>query len=155
MAQALCYGTIYAVHHDLEEIGIQLTYCNIETEEIRRFKEVKTREELEDWFKGLIHEYVKWGQVSVPSQDAQTGVLKDSAISLCVSGRPEGTGCLCVPLCGRGEKPLYPGAYRSGKDAFYRISQLKGHGRRLWGKAGFISLPEPLRAAWQRRPLIS
>ena len=62
MAQALCYGTIYAVHHDLEEIGIQLTYCNIETEEIRRFKEVKTREELEDWFKGLIHEYVKWAR---------------------------------------------------------------------------------------------
>ena len=62
MAQALCYGTIYAVHHDLEEIGIQLTYCNIETEEIRRFKEVKTREEVEDWFKGLIHEYVKWAR---------------------------------------------------------------------------------------------
>lgn len=51
MAQALCYGTIYAVHHDLEEIGIQLTYCNIETEEIRRFKEVKTRER--NWRTGL------------------------------------------------------------------------------------------------------
>ena len=62
LAQALCYGYIYCQDHDLDRIGIQLTYCNIETEEIRRFQEERTAEELETWFQGLIHEYVKWAE---------------------------------------------------------------------------------------------
>ena len=34
----------------------------METEEIRRFREERTYEELEEWFRGLIHEYVKWAR---------------------------------------------------------------------------------------------
>lgn len=62
LAQAMCYGYFYCVDHELEEIGIQITYCNLETEEIRRFRQDKTREELQVWFGGLIHEYVKWAE---------------------------------------------------------------------------------------------
>lgn len=62
LAQALCYGYIYCYDHGTERIGIQITYCNIETEEIRRFKQEKTFEELTEWFEGLIHEYVKWAE---------------------------------------------------------------------------------------------
>ncbi len=61
-AQALCYGYIYCYTHELPGIGIQVTYCNIETEEIRRFREDWTWEELKSWFDGLIHEYVKWAE---------------------------------------------------------------------------------------------
>ena len=152
MAQALCYGTIYAVHHDLEEIGIQLTYCNIETEEIRRFKEVKTREELEDWFKGLIHEYVKWARYLYHHRMRRQECLKT----------------LQFPYAYReGQKELAACVYRSvaeGRNLY--IQAPTGVGKTLstvfpslWekamGKSCFISLPEPLRAAWQRRPLIS
>ncbi len=62
LAQALCYGYIYCYDHQLDRIGIQITYCNIETEEIRRFQEERTWEELQEWFEGLIHEYVKWAE---------------------------------------------------------------------------------------------
>lgn len=62
MAQAMCYGYIYSLQRDLPLITMQLTYCNIETEEIRRFQQEKTFEELEEWFQGLIHEYVKWAR---------------------------------------------------------------------------------------------
>lgn len=62
MAQAMCYGYIYSVQHNLPGITVQLTYCNIETEEIRRFQKEKSFEELEQWFQGLIHEYVKWAR---------------------------------------------------------------------------------------------
>ena len=61
-AQALCYGYIYCYDHELPGIGIQVTYCNIETEEIRRFREDWAWEELKSWFEGLIHEYVKWAE---------------------------------------------------------------------------------------------
>lgn len=62
LAQALCYGYIYCHDHHLNQIGIQITYCNIETEEIRRFRQDKSWEELENWFQGLIHEYLKWAE---------------------------------------------------------------------------------------------
>ena len=40
--------------------GIRLTYCNIETENVRYFKEELSGEELTEWFHGLIKEYAKW-----------------------------------------------------------------------------------------------
>ena len=43
-----------------EIFGIQLTYCNIETENIRYFREELSGEELTAWFGALIHEYAKW-----------------------------------------------------------------------------------------------
>ena len=62
MAQAMCYGYFYCFHHNQNQIGIQITYCNLETEDIRRFRQEKSFEELENWFRGLIHEYVKWAR---------------------------------------------------------------------------------------------
>lgn len=62
LAQALCYGYFYSHDNSLDAIGIQLTYCSIETEEIRRFKEERSFEDLSRWFQGLIHEYVKWAR---------------------------------------------------------------------------------------------
>ena len=59
-AQAMCYGYFYCYDNQLDVITIQVTYCNIETEEIRRFQVDKTFEELEFWVQGLIHEYLKW-----------------------------------------------------------------------------------------------
>lgn len=62
LAQAMCYGYFYCFDHTLSGAVIQMTYCNMETEEIRRFQVEKTFEELEAWFQGLIHEYVKWAR---------------------------------------------------------------------------------------------
>jgi DNA excision repair protein ERCC-2 len=62
LAQAMCYGYFYCFDHALSGAVIQMTYCNMETEEIRRFQVEKTFEELEEWFQGLIHEYVKWAR---------------------------------------------------------------------------------------------
>ncbi len=59
-AQAMCYGYIYLTDHDLDSIAIQVTYCNLETEEIRRFTTDYGAGELTTWFQGLVHEYVKW-----------------------------------------------------------------------------------------------
>lgn len=55
-AQAMCYGRIYAEQEKLSHIGIQMTYANLETEEIRRFSEEFSREELEEWYQKLVGE---------------------------------------------------------------------------------------------------
>ncbi len=60
LAQAKCYACIYAVQQELDVIGVQLTYCHMETEEIKRFRKEYERRELEAWFYGLLLEYRKW-----------------------------------------------------------------------------------------------
>ena len=59
LAQAKCYAYIYALQHDLDEIGVQMTYCNLETEDIRRFRERFSTGELSAWFQEVIDAYRK------------------------------------------------------------------------------------------------
>ncbi|MCM1552080.1 MAG: ATP-dependent DNA helicase [Butyrivibrio sp.] len=60
VAQAKCYAYIYSLQKELQEIRVRMTYCNIETEDIRYFYEDYTFPQLERWFLGLIGDYRKW-----------------------------------------------------------------------------------------------
>lgn len=60
VAQAKCYAYIYSLQQELSEIRVRMTYCNMETEDIRHFYEDYTFIELEEWFQGLVTEYRKW-----------------------------------------------------------------------------------------------
>ena len=59
-AQAMCYAYIYALQNHLDKIGVQMTYCNLDTEDIKYFQDVFLWDELSDWFGKLIVEYRKW-----------------------------------------------------------------------------------------------
>lgn len=59
-AQAMCYAYIYATKYEHPRMGIRLTYCNLETENIRYFEETLTYAQLSDWFRHLVDEYAKW-----------------------------------------------------------------------------------------------
>lgn len=59
-AQAMCYAYIYALQNHLSRIGLQMTYCNLDTEEIRYFREILDWDTLKAWFDHLIAEYRKW-----------------------------------------------------------------------------------------------
>ena len=59
-AQAMCYGYIDGVQEGLSKIGIQMTYANLETEVVKRFREVISIEELKEWYQKLLDEYHKW-----------------------------------------------------------------------------------------------
>ena len=60
LAQAKCYAYILGTQKQEERVGVQMTYCSLETEEIRRFRETYAMEELEEWFLKLTEEYQKW-----------------------------------------------------------------------------------------------
>ena len=60
LAQAKCYAYIYALQHDLKRIGVQMTYVNLDTEEMKYFSEEYTFEVLKEWFDDLIASYRKW-----------------------------------------------------------------------------------------------
>ena len=59
-AQAMCYGYIYGSQEGLTQVGIQMTYANLETEVVKRFREMISMKELEDWYRKLLDEYHKW-----------------------------------------------------------------------------------------------
>ncbi len=62
IAQAKCYAYIYGSQKNLSHIGVQMTYCSLETEEVRRFRKRYTMEELKVWFDDLIRKYQKWAE---------------------------------------------------------------------------------------------
>lgn len=62
LSQAKCYAYIYAKDHDLKKIKVRMTYCNIDTEEIRYFSFDYTYEELADWFGKIMDGYRKWAE---------------------------------------------------------------------------------------------
>ena len=60
LAQAKCYAYIHALQQGFDEIGVQMTYCQFDTEEIRRFNETFSFPELEKWFADVLARYEKW-----------------------------------------------------------------------------------------------
>lgn len=75
-AQAMCYAYIYAVQHDLPRIAVQMTYCNLDTEDIRYFKEEFAFEELSEWFLQLIEEYKKWADFQFAWRNLRQASIK-------------------------------------------------------------------------------
>ena len=59
-AQAMCYAYIYALQNGLDQISVQLTYCDLDTEEICRFEESFSFFWLERWFQDMMEAYRKW-----------------------------------------------------------------------------------------------
>ena len=59
-AQAKCYAYVYAKKNQLDAVCVQMTYCNLDTEEIKRFKERFSFTQLKEWFSDLAQRYQKW-----------------------------------------------------------------------------------------------
>ncbi|MDO4293037.1 MAG: ATP-dependent DNA helicase [Eubacteriales bacterium] len=65
LAQAKCYAWFYASEHGNGQMKVRMTYCNIDTEEIRYFEYLYTSEELGDWFGELAQEYRRWADAEI------------------------------------------------------------------------------------------
>lgn len=75
LAQAKCYAYIYALQKEIPVIQVRMTYCHLETEEIRYFTSEYTFEELKLWFEGVLREYLKWADFSYDWK-----IVRDSSI---------------------------------------------------------------------------
>ena len=59
-AQAMCYAYMICERENPPFISVQVTYCHLESEEERRFKETYTSLEIRQWFENLISRYEPW-----------------------------------------------------------------------------------------------
>ena len=76
LAQAKCYAYIYAGKKELSEIGVQMTYCQMETEEVKRFYQTFSYEELKKWFLDLVHQYEKWAVFQIEWRQKRNQSIK-------------------------------------------------------------------------------
>ena len=77
LAQAKCYAYIYAIQNGYERIKVQMTYCNLDTEEIKRFITEYRAGELEEWFDDLIRQYEKWARFQIEWEITRNASIKD------------------------------------------------------------------------------
>ncbi len=73
--QVKCYAYLYAREHDLNDIGTQLTYYQVDTAEIREIVRQFTFLELESFFQDLVSSYLHWAQRLVKWE-----ILRDESI---------------------------------------------------------------------------
>jgi len=59
-AQAMCYAYFFAMQNELNQIAVQMTYVNLDTEEKKYFQQEFAFSELEEWFKDLLNSYKRW-----------------------------------------------------------------------------------------------
>ena len=78
LAQAKCYALTILEEENLEKIGVQITYVNIETEKIKYFVYEYGRDELTEWFYGLVKEYAKWMHFSVHHTADRNASIKET-----------------------------------------------------------------------------
>ncbi|SHK06971.1 ATP-dependent DNA helicase [Hespellia stercorisuis] len=76
LAQAKCYAYIYAKQNQKAEMKVQMTYCQMETEEIRQFVSQFTVGELEEWFLDVIHRYEKWARFQVEWKEKRNASIR-------------------------------------------------------------------------------
>lgn len=76
-AQAMCYAYIYASEKNLDSIVVQMTYCNLDTEEIKRFRERFSFEKLKQWFFSIIEQYQKWADFQIHWKKKMTESIAD------------------------------------------------------------------------------
>ena len=77
LAQAKCYAYIYATQKKLSDIRVRMTYCHMETEEIRYFHEEYLYEELRIWFEELMEQYRKWADYQFVWQKCRQASIKE------------------------------------------------------------------------------
>ena len=77
LAQAKCYAYIYGIQHDLTEIKVQMTYSNLDTQEMKYFHETYTLEELTAWFGEVIDAYQKWADFQYDWKKIRQASIED------------------------------------------------------------------------------
>ena len=76
LAQAKCYASMVAEQEGVDEIGVQMTYCQMETEEVKRFQYSYQSNELKVWFDEVIRQYKKWAKFQIEWRKARNASVK-------------------------------------------------------------------------------
>ena len=75
-AQGMVYAALYAAQQDLPEAAVRLTYYQIDDDKIFYFTRRFSRDELEDFFLGLLRQYAPWARRQLDWDAARAASLQ-------------------------------------------------------------------------------
>lgn len=78
-AQGQIYAHILCERDGLGTAGVQLRYCNIDTEEVKTFERSYTAKELAGFVRGLLQGYEKWAELSTKARTERDAALRELA----------------------------------------------------------------------------
>ncbi|MCR4814827.1 MAG: ATP-dependent DNA helicase [Lachnospiraceae bacterium] len=138
LAQAMCYAYMVLTKENLSEIGVQVTYCNFETEAVKRFRNTLTKEEIIAWFMEIMQEYAKWAKAEVEWKKIRDDSIEEmkfpfeyregqeKLVGLCAETYESGNFLFMeAPTgCGKTVTTLYPAVREIRKSGIERIFYL-------------------------------
>jgi len=77
LSQAKCYAAIYAKDNGLEKIGVQITYYDIDTDDIKRFRFNYRTAELRKWFEDVVKKYFVWVHMDKELSDVRDETIRE------------------------------------------------------------------------------
>lgn len=77
LAQAKCYAYIYAKQQNQSRMRVQMTYCQMETEELKQFVSEYSFAELEQWFLDVVNCYEKWARFEFEWKQTRNNSIKN------------------------------------------------------------------------------
>ena len=101
-AQAMCYGYFYGKSHDIERVTIQLTYYQMDTEEIKKLQREFSMEVLGEFFRELLIKYLGFSKKIIAFRK-----LRDERIEVLP---------FPFPKYRQGQRKLAVGVYQSIKE---------------------------------------
>lgn len=106
-----------------------MTYCNLETEDIRRFRKLYSMEELSAWFEKLCLEYQKWCDFEIRWKEKRQASIKKIEFPFPYREGQRDLAAAVYRTILRRKKLFIQAPTGVGKDDFYRISSSKSSGR--------------------------
>lgn len=76
LAQAKVYAYIYLIQNSLPDIGVRMTYVNVDTKELKFFHETYTAHEITDWFTSLMDKYIRWSDFEFTWKEERNTSIK-------------------------------------------------------------------------------
>ncbi len=76
LAQAKCYAAMYSLMKHCPNIKVRMTYCNIDTEDLKYFDFEYSYSEITVWFKDLLEDYRKWADFEFEWAKIRTTSIK-------------------------------------------------------------------------------
>lgn len=77
LAQAKCYAYFLSEEYKLSSIDVQLTYCNMDTYEVKRFLDHYSYEDLGHWFYDVISLYKRWSDFTFYFKKERQASIKE------------------------------------------------------------------------------
>ena len=78
LAQAKCYAHFLCEAEGLPAVRVCMTYCNLDSEEVRMFREDYTAEALKTWFDALLAEYLRWSDFRFDWEHTRTASIHET-----------------------------------------------------------------------------